>query len=146
MKKIIKQLISMYTLIYTITTALFSFSMMMDGVQVQAKQYLMLLGMFAVLWLITCFRALLDQWQWGLRQHFLLKRILFSPVYLGVTLVTMLNFGYPFENTFKDALFIIVVFTISFVIILILSLPIVKKQEEQFDQMLQAYQESIKEE
>ena len=145
MKQIAKQLVFRFAVIYTVTTAIYSFAMLMDGSGVQAQQYLMLLGMFAALWLITFLRALLDRFQWGLRQHYLLKRILFAPLYLGVTLLTLLNFGYPFENSLKDGLFITVVFTVSLAVSLLLSLPSLKKREQQYDQMLKAYQNTLHE-
>ena len=136
MKQIAKHLAFRFAAIYTATTAVYSFCMLMDGAEVQARQYLMLFGMFAVLCLITFLRALLDRSQWGLRQHYLTKRILFAPLYLGVTLLTLLNFGYPFENSREDFLFITVVFVLSFAV----SLPFAKKQEKQYDRMLQDYQ------
>lgn len=143
MKQIGKKLAIRFSVIYTVTTVIYSFCMLMDGARVQAGQYLMLFGMFVVLWLITCFRVLLDQFQWGLQQHYLLKRVLFAPLYLGVTLVTLLHFGYPFENSQEDVLFITVIFLIGFVISLALMLPSAKKQEKDFEQMLQAYQSQI---
>lgn len=146
MKQIAKQLALRFSGLYTATTAVYSFCMFMDGAQVQARQYLMLFGMFCILWMITFLRALLDRFQWGLRQHYLLKRILFAPLYLGVTLFTLLNFGYPFENSWDEVLFITVIFVLGFFISSFLALPSQKKQEKQFDQMLHDYQRHLKEE
>ena len=145
MKQTAKQLAFRFSVIYTAVTAAFSFCMFMDGAEVQARQYLILFGMFAALWLITFLRALLDRFQWGLRQHYLLKRIVFAPLYLGVTLLTLLHFGYPFENSWEDALFITGIFAAGFVISLFVTLSFSKKQEKQYGQMLQDYQSHLQE-
>ena len=143
MKQIAKQLIFHMAVLYTAVTAAFSFFMYMDGAAVEPRQYLRLLGMFAVLWGITFLRALLDRFQWGLRQHYLLKRLLFAPLYLGVTLWTLLHFGAPFENSLEDALFIEIVFSVCFVVSLILLYPSARKQEQQLDRLLKAYQSQL---
>lgn len=58
----------------------------------------------------------------------LLKRILFAPLYLGVTLFTLLNLGYPFENSWDEVLFITVIFVLGFVSSSFLALPSAKNR------------------
>ena len=145
MKQTAKQLVSHMAVLYTATTAAFSFCMYMEGTAVEPRQYLRLFGMFSALWVITFLRAVLDRFQWGLRQHYLLKRILFAPLYLGITLWTLLRFGYPFENSAEDALFIAGVFFLAFAVSLIFKLPSDKKQEQQLQQILKSYQSHLEE-
>ena len=145
MKRIAEKLAFQFTGIYTAVTVLFSFCMAMEGAQVVAIQYLKLFLMFAFLWLITLGRCRLDQCQWGLRQHYLLKRLLFMPIYLGITLWTLLHFGDPFQNSAEDAGFIAVVFLTGFAVSLIIGLPRARRQEQQYDDMLKAYQKQLRE-
>ena len=145
MKKIAEKLTLQFAVIYTAVTVSFSFCMYMEGASVDALQYLKLFIMFLVLWGITFLRGLLDKFQWGLRQHYLLKRILFMPLYLGVTLWTLLHFGDPFENSLKDGIFIACVFLAAFAVSLLICLPRVRRQEQVYEEILQAYQEKLKE-
>lgn len=118
MKQIAKQLALRFSGLYSAATVFYS---------------------FCILWMVTFLRALLDRFQWGLRRHYILKRVLFAPLYLNITLLTLINFGYPFENSWNDVFFIAVIFALGFVISLFLALPYAKKQEKQFDQILRKY-------
>ena len=131
--------------IYTAVTVLFSICMYMDGGPVEALQYVKLFLMFGALWLLTFLRVLLDHCQWGLRRHYLLKRMLFMPLYLGVTLVTLLHFGYPFKTTVEDGIFITVCFLIAFMLSLLIWLPRAKKQEQVYSEILEVYQKKLEE-
>lgn len=143
MKQLVKQSALRFAGLYTATIVVYSFCMFRADARVQSYQYLLLFGMFCVLWLITFLRALLDRFQWGLRQHYFLKRILFVPLYLAVTLFTLLNFGYPFENSPDDVLFITVIFALGFIFSLFPTLYAAKRQEKQFDRLLHNYQDHL---
>ena len=145
MKEIAEKLAFRFAAIYTAITVIFSFCMYMDGGPVEAIQYVKLFFMFGALWLLTFLRVLLDQYQWGLRCHYLLKRRLFMPLYLSVTLLTLLHFGYPFETSLEDGIFITVCFLIAFVLSLLIWLPRAKKQEQTYAEILAAYQKKLEE-
>ncbi|MDD2960298.1 MAG: hypothetical protein PHR92_17590 [Lachnospiraceae bacterium] len=145
-KMILKQLISKFSIIYTMTCVAYSLGSCIDRMEVQPEQYLKIFGLIVGCGVITYVRVLLDRKQWMLRLSFMTKRIIFAPFYLALTIAVLLNFGSLFEHKAEDVIFICIVFAVTFLLSCIVLYPRVKREEEEFNRALMRYKKTMEEE
>lgn len=142
-KRFWQRMVSVSTRMYTLLVAVFAFCLMMDGSMIMPVQLLKLLGMALAIGLVTALRMELDERQWMLRLSFMVKRLIFVPVYFGITLVSLLNLKYPFESAKEDIWMIVAGFCGGFILTSFIKYIKERKNERKLNLALESFQDEV---
>ena len=142
-KRFWQRMVSVSTWMYTLLVAVFAFCLMMDGSMIMPVQLLKLLGMALAIGLVTALRMELDELQWMLRLSFMVKRLIFVPVYFGITLVSLLNLKYPFESAKEDIWMIVAGFCVGFILTSFIKYIKERKNERKLNLALESFQDEV---
>lgn len=132
------QMFSLLVLIYCTASYL-------DHSMIAIREIYLLFGMACATGGLTILRMILDEKQFMVRLSYSVKRLIYAPFYLAVTLATLLQFGEPFENDREDAIIIVVSFAITFIVTGFIRNRILKKRLQADMKKVQQYQKGLEE-
>lgn len=144
--KFVKNSIKFITPFFTILMLAFSIALYIDGALIHPLQTVKLFVMALAIGTLTALRKELDFKKWMLKLSYGLKRIIFLPLYLIITLITLLNMGCPFKFDLHDACFITIVFIITFIVSCVITYSLERKRRDEYTQALGKYKKKIEDE
>ncbi len=144
--KFIKNSIKIITPFFTVLMLDISIALYIVGDLIHPLQVVKLFIMSFVLGMLTALRKELDSKKWMLKLSYSLKRIIFLPLYLIITLITLLNLGAPFKFKLQGVCFTSIVFLIAFIVSCFITYSLERKRKEEYSQALDKYKKKIEDE
>lgn len=141
--KLIKNSIKIITPFFTVLMLDISIVLYIVGDLIHPLQVVKLFIMSLALGMLTALRKELDSKKWMIKLSYSVKRIIFLPLYLIITLITLLNLGAPFKFRLQGVCFISIVFIIAFIISCFFTYLLERKRKEEYTQALGKYKKKI---
>lgn len=127
--------------IFSICIVLLAVCLKIEGGYIEPLDVIILFGMFFILAIITAVRIYLDGSRWSLKLPFYIKNVMVAPIYLLVTLGSLLSLSGMSNEKKENAVLIVVIFIITFVISTIIKYIMAKKKTDEMNDALLEFKE-----